>query len=121
MTVEHQLVVEIVVRDLSRSVAFYCALGFEVVRQSDEFAVLGWGDHLLFLDEQSGLPDLAGRERANVRVMVHDVDASWRPVQSLGVSISKPIADREYGLRDFTMLDPDGFGIRFATRLRTAP
>jgi hypothetical protein len=28
-----------------------------------------------------------------------------------------PIADREYGLRDFTIADPDGFGVRFGTRI----
>jgi hypothetical protein len=27
------------------------------------------------------------------------------------------VADRDYGLRDFTVLDPDGFGLRFASRL----
>jgi hypothetical protein len=28
-----------------------------------------------------------------------------------------PIADRDYGLRDFTIADPDGFGVRFGTRI----
>lgn len=28
-----------------------------------------------------------------------------------------PISDRYYGLRDFTVADPDGFGIRFGTRI----
>jgi hypothetical protein len=28
-----------------------------------------------------------------------------------------PVSDRYYGLRDFTIADPDGFGIRFATVL----
>src|SRR5262245_65583591 len=28
-----------------------------------------------------------------------------------------PLADRYYGLRDFTIADPDGFGIRFASAL----
>jgi hypothetical protein len=28
-----------------------------------------------------------------------------------------PIGDRDYGLRDFTILDPDGFGQRFASLL----
>jgi hypothetical protein len=28
-----------------------------------------------------------------------------------------PIANRDYGLRDFTILDLDGFGVRFASRL----
>jgi hypothetical protein len=28
-----------------------------------------------------------------------------------------PLADRYYGLRDFAIADPDGFGVRFATVL----
>ena len=28
-----------------------------------------------------------------------------------------PIADRYYGLRDFLIADPDGFGVRFASAL----
>jgi hypothetical protein len=35
----------------------------------------------------------------------------------MGARVLAPIADRDYGLRDFTIADPDGFGIRFATRI----
>jgi NAD(P)H-dependent FMN reductase len=31
--------------------------------------------------------------------------------------VVSPIADRYYGLRDFTIADPDGFGVRFASTL----
>lgn len=113
----HQLVVEVFVRDLERSLVFYRALGFDLVRRTGGFAVLSWAGHVLFLDEQLQLPDLAGQERANVRIMVPDVDAFWLRVQSLRATISAPIADRPYGLRDFTVRDPDGFGLRFASGL----
>ena len=112
-----QLVIEVYVRDLERSLDFYRALGFDLVRRTGGFAVLSWAGHVLFLDEQPQLPDLVGRERANVRVIVPDVDALWHRVQSVGASISAPIADRSYGLRDFTIRDPDGFGLRFASWL----
>jgi len=39
----------------------------------------------------------------------------------LGARVIDPIAERYYGLRDFTIADPDGFGIRFATRLPRRP
>jgi hypothetical protein len=32
-----------------------------------------------------------------------------------------PIGDRYYGLRDFTIRDPDGFGVRFASVLQGPP
>jgi catechol 2,3-dioxygenase-like lactoylglutathione lyase family enzyme len=89
-----QLVIEVYVRDIDRSLHFYRALGFELMRQTGGFAVLSWAGHLLFLDEHVDLPDLSGRERANVRVMVPDVDALWQRVRALGAMISAPIADR---------------------------
>ena len=51
------------------------------------------------------------------RVMVPDVDQIWQRVSDLAPRIIVPIDDRHYGLRDFTILDPDGFELRFATWL----
>jgi uncharacterized glyoxalase superfamily protein PhnB len=47
--------------------------------------------------------------------MVADVDACWRRANEIGARVVTPIADRYYGLRDFTIADPDGFGVRFAS------
>jgi catechol 2,3-dioxygenase-like lactoylglutathione lyase family enzyme len=112
-----QLVVEIFVRDARRSKSFYAQLGFELAEDRDTFVVLTWEGHALFLDERPDLPEPPSLPRANVRVMVADVDAHWRRALSMGAAVLAPIADREYGLRDFTILDPDGFGIRFGSRL----
>jgi uncharacterized glyoxalase superfamily protein PhnB len=49
--------------------------------------------------------------------MVSDVDECWKLANELGTRIVIPIADRYYGLRDFTIADPDGFGLRFASLL----
>ena len=54
---------------------------------------------------------------ANIRVMVPNVDEYWRLAQDIGARIVEPIADRSYGLRDFIIADPDGFGLRFASVL----
>jgi len=51
--------------------------------------------------------------------MVADVDAYWARAQAMGAHVLAPIADRNYGLRDFTILDADGFGLRFGSRLTT--
>jgi catechol 2,3-dioxygenase-like lactoylglutathione lyase family enzyme len=114
-----QLVLELFVRDAAVSKAFYLALGFELLEDRGSFVVLGWEGHQLFLDErpQLGPPQVVAR--ANVRVMVPDVDQYLARAQQLGAPIAAPIADREYGLRDFTLLDPDGFGVRFGTRLQS--
>ena len=119
--VEQQLVVEIFVRDASRAKAFYQKLGFEVSEDRGTFVVLTWEGHELFLDQRSSLSTAPSVPQANVRVMVADVDAYWARAQALGAQVLAPIADREYGLRDFTILDPDGFGLRFGSRLEDQP
>lgn len=112
-----QLVVEVFVADLDRSLSFYEDLGFERVRASDGFAVLTWEDHQLYLDERSDPPEAPSSPPANVRVMVPDADAHWERFRELGIPVVAPIDDRAYGLRDFTVADPDGFGVRFGTRI----
>ena len=109
--------VEIMVQDLDRSLALYTALGFKLERRDGGFASLRWEDRRLFLDQSSNLPSLTGPARGNVRILTSDVDAVWAVAQRLGLPVERSIADRFYGLRDFTVLDPDGFGLRFASPL----
>jgi catechol 2,3-dioxygenase-like lactoylglutathione lyase family enzyme len=119
-----QLVTEIVVRDIQRSVRFYRLLGFGLLRDGGDFVELTWEDHRLFLAEPSAFHEIDRVElsavpqfpRANVRVMVPNVDEYWRRVNEIGARIIVPIADRYYGLRDFIIADPDGFGVRFASK-----
>src|SRR5262249_50301351 len=62
-----QLVVELLVRDLQRALAFYRAIGFEVLREEETFAVVAWESHRLFLDQMgdpAGGACHAGNERA---------------------------------------------------------
>jgi catechol 2,3-dioxygenase-like lactoylglutathione lyase family enzyme len=112
-----QLVVEIFVRDMARSRDFYEKLGFAVVEDRGTFVELVWEGCFLYLDERPDLPAPSSHPQANVRVMVPDVDRYWATVQAMGATVLAPIADRDYGLRDFTALDPDGFGVRFGTRI----
>ena len=121
-----QLVTEIVVRDIGRSVEFYEGLGFQLLRDGGDFVELTWENHRLFLAELSAFrnaPDEGPTAPptfpvANVRVMVPDVDEYWKRVNELGARIIIPLGDRYYGLRDFTIADPDGFGVRFASVLQ---
>lgn len=120
-----QLVTEILVRDIKRSTAFYRSLGFELLRDDGDFVELTWEDHCLFLAELSAFPEVPVAPgssppvfpAANVRVMVPDVDRLWALANELGAAVLIPVDDRYYGLRDFTITDPDGFGVRFASLL----
>ena len=112
-----QLVVEVYVRDLQRSKTFYLQLGFDLLSEKESFISLTWENHQLFLEERRDLPPLADSPQANMRIMVPDVDECWRRISEMKARVIKPIADRGYGLRDFTIADPDGFGLRFGSRL----
>src|SRR5262247_1815342 len=120
-----QLVTEIVVRDIRRSIDFYRRLGFELLRDGGDFVELTWENHRLFLAELSAFRDNPDSTFvtpppfpvANVRVMVPNVDECWKLANEIGARIIIPVADRYYGLRDFTIADPDGFGVRFGSVL----
>ncbi len=114
---ELQLATELFVRDLPLALAFYTSLGFELVRAEGDFALCAWEGHEFMLDQRPDLPPVPSHPPANLRVLVPDVDARWAQARALGVQVLQPIGDRYYGLRDFTILDPDGYGLRFASYL----
>ena len=117
---------EFFVSDVGATVRFYTqVLDFEVVRLETQgsvpvFAVLGLGDVVVLIDRQEsigGAPPTPRGLAVNIRVMVPDVDAVYDRARAAGATISRAIGDRDYGLRDFIVRDPDGFRIRFATPL----
>jgi catechol 2,3-dioxygenase-like lactoylglutathione lyase family enzyme len=112
-----QLAVEIYVRDLRLSLAFYQKLGFKLLRQEPAFAELAWEDSRLMLEEFKQMPSPPPFPLANIRTMVPNVDEYRELAKELGARIFREIGDRDYGLRDFTLVGPDGIGIRFATEL----
>lgn len=109
---ESQGVLEIVGPDLQALIGFYLSMGFELERRSGDFAVVHWQGTRLFL---AGNPDaqISGCWRS-LRIMVDDVDALWHRANRLRLTVNNPLADRGYGLRDFVLVDPAGFGLRFA-------
>ena len=88
-----------------------------LVRDDGGFVELGWETHLLFLDEREDMPPTTDFTQGNIRVMVPNVDDYWKLAMEMGSCVLSDITDQSYGLRDFTIADPDGFGVRFATRL----
>ncbi|HXH92368.1 MAG TPA: VOC family protein [Thermoanaerobaculia bacterium] len=106
-----QLVAEVVVPDLGKTIDFLTALGFRVERIDGTFAVLRWDDSYLFVAEDAGAKTTA--RWINIRVIVPDVDAMWSKATQLGRIVTM-IGDRSYGLRDFIVAGPFGVEIRFA-------
>jgi hypothetical protein len=106
-----QLVGEVVVPELGKTIDFLVALGFRVERVDGTFVVLRWDDSYLFVAENAGATTTS--RWINIRVMVPDVDAMWLKATQLG-RIVNTIGDRNYGLRDFIVAGPGGVEIRFA-------
>ena len=123
------LAVELFVPDVMAAVRWYADnLGFEIVRvdpqgsETPTFALAALGDAvIMFMNEAFYAGDraeLGGRGAGiDVRVMVADVDAVYKRAREGGAHIAHEVADRDYGLRDFIMCDPNGFRLRFASPL----
>ena len=109
-----QLAVEIYVSNLKRSLAFYKALGFSIERSDDTFAVMRWESSYIFLDQRNQVASTLDLPVANVRVVVNHTDVLWEQVQAANMRVIDMLTTQTYGLRDFTIADPDGFGVRFA-------
>ncbi len=115
--VYEQLVIELYVRDFKASCEFYQAFGFRMVRDEGDFAELQWEDALLFLEANPNALSPPSFPVGNIRILVPNVDDYWTLSQQMGVQVIRPLENRSYGLRDFTIAGPDGLGLRFATRL----
>ena len=122
--------VELFVPDVEASVRFYTEkLGFAVLRmdraslggrEQVSFAAIAMGRAVLFVAHERLYGEALTAQRGagiDVRIMVDDVDAMFRRSTDNDVTIVHDIGDRPYGLRDFIIRDPDGFRLRFATRL----
>ena len=107
-----QLAIELRVADLAASIAFYAAAGFVLERRAAGFATLQIDGRYLLLSENPTA--VAGPNPPNLRIFVEDVDAAFARAQALGWPVKYDLADHGYGLRDFTVSDPDGYEVRLA-------
>lgn len=97
-------------RDLSDSLAFYKALGFEAEMESDDLASLRHGKTAFLL---SHFYKAEHAENFVMHMLVADADDWYRNVIDSGVverfSVrTSPPDDRPWGIRDFTLIDPTG-------------
>lgn len=97
------------VSDLGRSIAYYEeALGFRLAwRTADgSLAALasGWIEMLLLVP----WPERARPPAQSAYVYVEDPDALCAEYLEAGADVIDQVASRQYGMRDFTVQDPDG-------------
>ena len=122
--------IELFADDLERSVDFYTrVLGFAratpAAEAAADYCAVRLGTCTIGIGLDEALPGShplrsRGRERRGVGVEivieVDDVEAAHRRAVEAGWPVLTPLSDRPWGLRDFRMLDPDGYYIRVTSR-----
>ena len=113
--------------DLGKSLAFYCdVLGFEVEeRYEREGTLVGVGlragDVFLMLgqdDWKKGRDRRKGEGHRIYGMTTQDVDALAARIKAAGWPLDAEPKDQYWGMRDFSLTDPDGFKITIARELK---
>ena len=115
-SIQHISAITLAVRDMTRSIAFYETLGFEVFYggRSSGFCSLRAGEAVVNL-ATTGEGYHAGLwGRVIFRVL--DVDAQYRALVAQGLETEAP-RDAAWGERFFHVRDPDGHELSFAAPL----
>ena len=107
-----QLAIEIRVSNLEASIEFYRQVGLSLERQTPSFAAMQIDGRYLLLSLTAAVS--TGPTPPNLRIMVDDIEAALAKAAACGWPVRSPVADHGYGLRDFTVGDPDGYELRFA-------
>ena len=112
--------VNLLVRDVTRSVAFQTAvLGVELVYADKDFAVLRHGgqewmlhaDHTYAEHPLLGLTGDGAIRGAGAELRLYDLDpdAAETRARARGETVLAPAADKPHGLREVYIADPDGY------------
>lgn len=121
-----QLKLELFVDVPEESISFYCrTLGFEVSGSiSSEYTMLTNGDAVIAINSRRALANnhplrIETGERTGLGIeivlSVADVEIAYRMAEKSGWPLSD-LATQPWGLRDFRLIDPDGYYLRVTSR-----
>jgi len=100
------------VKDMPAALAYYRdKLGFAVTfgwEDPPRYVCLCLGDCAIHLNSYD--PPVAP---SHVAIFCKGIDALYETLAARGVAIAVPIADRTYGMRDFSVIDPEGHRLDF--------
>lgn len=107
----------IMVADIARTKAFYAqALDFELVidNQSSRYAMMRRGPAMLaFIENASDEAHTATSQHTAAQIWVRGIDAFWAEIEPRLADwpecTAKPPHNRDYGVREIHLKDPDGF------------
>jgi catechol 2,3-dioxygenase-like lactoylglutathione lyase family enzyme len=111
-------------RDLDETGGFYAALGFTVARTFEDYLIVDRdGAEIHFVPAADLDP---WTSNAMCYVFVDDVDAvldQWRPVglPATGIPRLTSAEDKEWGLREAAMVDPNGTLVRIGSFIVRGP
>lgn len=130
------LIPELSVSNLEQSLHFYQnILGFRVeyARPQDKFLFLSLGEAQLMIEEvnenwETGPLDYPYGRGINFQIEVSDIATLIKSVEKAGLSFFRPPEDAWYqvgdcleGQRQFLIVDPDGYLLRFCQDLGAKP
>ena len=116
------------VQEMGVAVAFYTGvMGFDLVCEEPGYVSLRRGEVILGLGPISKLPaeggyftrDIAEHRRGlgvEIVLEVDDLDAYHAQILASGYEVFEPLRERPWGLRDFRVIDPDGYYLRITSR-----
>ncbi len=104
------------VKDLTIETEYYIdKLGFERDFTAPGWEFLSFGDFRVMLGECSD--EMTAEETGNhswfAHALVENVDDVYQELVDRGAKILSPIANKPWGIRDFTVVTPDGHRIVF--------
>jgi len=111
------VMISLTTEDVARSVRFYVEqLGFSCPFQSESFArvEMDHADIMLALPN-AHVPWQGPRFTGAIYLDVDNIDDLWERLKDR-VRIVYPIEDMQYGLREFGVLDDNGYQLSFAQR-----
>lgn len=112
--------IELFPDDVDRFVDFYTrVLRFRLTRHETHYAAAERGLIYIGAVKAWAAADPTLRrppQGVEIVIEVDDIDAEAAAVSEAGWQLDEPVSDRQWGLRDFRVLDPDGYYIRFTSR-----
>ncbi len=115
------IIPEVAVSNMENSLKFYNTLGFTktddgiIDENGSQWSSLDMGGAALWLIREDVVPDLqmgvARGNGVNIYISADDVDAVYEKIKVSGyqMNIVKDIETAWYGLRHFSVADPDGY------------
>jgi len=105
------------VTDMDASVAFYVAAGFEVRQYDGGYAFVSVDDESVFDLDRVDKAVSAATNGAGCYLIVEDVDEWHQRLSDVPLPVTT-LEDRPWGMREFSLADPNGNSLRFGQPTR---